>query len=240
MSYIWNKDGFSLEYSNPRMTAFPGREGNMKDIKDVMYFYYTLTVKINGEVVQVFDSYDEHKVEDVSLAIEELMNVDMNKSLLLYERKNEHNEHREFYNRVVLDSYYDLEYFFILERTQYQSRDTHKHKGISSLEEIPLTINDYYSIQIGEGASNKEGYSVKEDYGKIVYIKNIEEKELLELKQMTEDFVKYAINLNNEYDKNMLYECEKCEKEFPYLENREYEKLTEKITCPHCGHVEID
>lgn len=240
MSYIWSKDGFSLEYSNPRMTAFPGREGNMKDINDVMYFYYTLTVRIDGEVAQVFESYDEHKVEDVSPAIEQLMNEDMNKSLLLYERKNEHNERREFYNRVVLDSYYDLEYFFIIDRTQYQFRDTHKHKGIKSLEEIPLTINDYYSIQIGEGAPNRKGCSNREDYGKSVYIKNIKEKELLELKKMTEDFVRYAIELNNEYDRKALYECEDCQKEFLHLENSKYENHSEIITCPHCGHIEID
>lgn len=240
MNYIWSKDGFSLEYSNPRMIAFPGREGNMKDMKDVMYFYYTLTVKFNGEVVQVFNSYDEHKVEDVSPAIEQLINADMNKSLLVYEKKNEHNERRELYNRIVLDSYCNLEYFFIIDRTQYQFRDAHKHKGINSLEEIPLTIRDYYSIQIGEGASNKEGYSDREDYGKIVYIKNIEEKELLELKKMTEDFVEYAINLNNEYDKNILHECEECEKKFPYLENRKYKNHLEIITCPHCGHAEIN
>lgn len=230
MSFIWKKDGFSLEYSNPKLTAFPEQDKAIQSIDDALYFYYTLTVRIDEDIVCKFDSYDEHKVDALPISITKLINTDMNKGLLLYE---ENQEHRELYNRIDLDSYYDLEYFFTLERFQYQFKDRSKHPGVNSIEDIPFTVNDLYSIHIGEGEPNKKGYSTREDYGKSVYIKNIHEHELLELKKVAENFIQYAIDKANE---NTHSVCDDCGEKFIIADNTTEHEDFKILKCPVCGH----
>ena len=239
MNFIWENKEFSLEYSNPRITPFHLLEGKVKDMKDVMYFYYTLTVRINGEIVAKYDSYDEHKVEDVPYAIDFILKKDMENELLEYERRTDEFEKYNYYSRLSLDSYYGVEYFFILERFQSKFRRYNKSDEYANIKEVPFDVTDTYSITVGEGEPRK-GYSAKEHYGKSFYVKNITEDAILGLKKITESFVQYAIDEDNRIYKNMQYECEKCAKSFEYLKNSSDDGETRFIKCPYCGYIEED
>lgn len=239
MKFIWEYLGFSLEYSNPRITPFHLLEGKVKDMNDVMYFYYTLTVRINGEIVAKYDSYDEHKVENVPSAIDYIVKKNMENELLEYERKTDEFEKYNYYTRVSLDSYYGVEYFFILERFQSKFRRYNKSSEFNNIEEVPFNIADEYSITVGEGEPRR-GCSIREHYGKSFYIKNIPENEILRLKKIAESFVQYAIEEDNKIYKDMQYECEKCAKNFNYLKNSTDDGQTRFIKCPHCGYIEED
>lgn len=53
MKFVWQKDGYKLEYSNPSIVSTNKKEGVIHDIDDVSSFTYDLSIIHNGSLIQI-------------------------------------------------------------------------------------------------------------------------------------------------------------------------------------------
>lgn len=201
----WKKGNLYISYGRPSIQAHHDTVP-VGSMKDVMYFYYDLSIMQGNKPLLEMSTYDFPKVQNLHLYIDEIMNMDMEKAYLLedYERDGFIRKVRYAQN-ILGDSFgFDIEYFYKIERYDYEVKQRDKT--------VPKKWTEYV-LTIGNMEVSKEyGGDNREDYGKCIMIKNIKPEELVRLKEISNMFCEEAIRDYNKFTYPMVKRyAEECE-----------------------------
>lgn len=227
-------DNLTIEYSKPSITPF--REGYIKSVDEIMYYYYSINIFLdeededgNGNKVvkrrNIFssDAYDFPKVQNLAPAIDYIVKEDC--PIVLEDYRNDGFHRLIKYNQLELDDM-NVEYFYRIERYDYSVKQ-------SCEEEYKHWTK--YKVTISEGFLNS-GWSDKKCYGSSIYLDNLNKEELLQLRDVANDFVQYSIDEYNRETSETTTLCPECKKRitiYDYISGeRNYENL---YKCPHCN-----
>ena len=228
-------DGLIIRFKDPSIQPFGNDFEQVKTMKDVMHYYYTIEIDClnevdsEGDIVLAekktlfkADAYDFPKVQNVPAYINYIIEEPCN--LVLEDFKKDEFHRIIKYNQVKLEDM-NVEYWYKFERYDYSVKQSGTDKYNNWTE---------YTVTIGQG-NRVAGYSSRKEYGNAVYIDKMTEKDLLDFKQVVEDFILYSIDEHNSninkvtticpncrerinivkgYVKNDKYKCYLCEKEF--------------------------
>lgn len=222
----WNKDSFKLKYSNSSITSFRNRL--IKNMDEVMYFYYDIEV-LDGENVLFKESvYDCPKVNDLPDYIDFLIDKEESKMFVYEEYERDGFYRKKLYDFVTLEDM-DVEYFYKIERIITYIKQRYD-SDIKRYEEFILTI--------GKHAPNKKGFDNGEDFGQSVFIKYLSKEDILSLKYTAIEFCKMAIDNYNNNLKEYKIKCPKCNKHQLYLESLVSEDDSREVEfkCSSCGY----
>lgn len=190
----WTKGNLHITYGCPSISPYYNLDGTDREVKgmdDVMYFYYNIDILNTNKVMISMRTHDFPKVQNLPVYIDEIMNYDMDKSYMLEEYKDGGFHRQVKYAQTVLEDSFglDFEYFYKIERYDYavkQSNETVYKKWAE------------YTLTIGEMEEQKKSIGDnREDFGKVVMIKNITPEELISLKNTALDFCEEAIGTYN-------------------------------------------
>lgn len=185
----WNKGNLYISFGRPSITPFydGDNERKLKDMNDVMYFYYDIDILQDKKVLFKTSAYDFPKVLDLPFYIDEIMNFNMENAYLLENFKEDDFFRKVKYHQIVLeDSFgFDVEYFYKIERYDYSVKQPH--------EDVAKEWSEYI-MTIGKMKACKTyGGSNREEYGDCVMIKYLTPDDLFRLKQTALDFCDVAI-----------------------------------------------
>ncbi|WPS85273.1 hypothetical protein SMD22_01210 (plasmid) [Brevibacillus halotolerans] len=190
----WKKGELYVSYGNPSITSFydgGGNESKVESMSEVMYFYYDITVVYRDKVLLEMNTHDFPKVQNLPGCIEHIMDFDMNKAYILEDIEKNGYQRKVRYHQILLEdsSGWDIEYFYKIERYDYSVKQRNEDIAKEWIE---------YILTIGEmEVCKKNGGVNREDFGKVVMIKNITPSELMCLKETVIRFCQEAIQLHN-------------------------------------------
>lgn len=225
----WKKDSLYITYGSPSITPF--REVELSSMKDVMYFYYDISILDGKKTIFESSTYEFPKVQNLPAYIDYILNM-KEEDMYLYENLEDGDfKRKKLYSFVELnDSFnFDMEYFYKIERNITYVKQSHQ-SDFKRYEEYTLTI--------GQNEKNKEGYDNGENFGKSIFIKYLKKEDLERLSKTAQDFCNVAIQEYNKELKNRKIKCPNCSKSLSYLDSlveidddRNY-----KFKCPLCNY----
>lgn len=171
-----------MELSQGRMQYFDEAEP-AKSIKDVLYFYYDLTIKVGRRKLEL-SAYDFPKVHYLKEFIEDMILHDTQNKGYLLEDYQEHGFVRKIrYHQSEFDDTFSIEHFFRLEKYCYEVKQ-------SDEDEPSFWTN--YKLTIGEIGNRKNAQSCM-----AWHIELLSEDDLRELGKVANDFVQYSMEQGN-------------------------------------------
>lgn len=189
----WKRDPLLISFSNPVITSFSDTDDNVKSVDDIMYFYYDLHILKGKKVLHKFSAYDFPKVLDLPKCIQHILEFDMDKAYVLSEEMDEDMGYyfKEQYAQAILSDMFEQEYFYKIERHDYQ-RSQENIEGIVEQKEWTR-----YTLTIGQIERDSKSYS-SSDFSKCIVLHDLTSEELSDLKKTAEQFVEQAIREHNE------------------------------------------
>lgn len=190
----WKKGNLYISFGNPSITPFYDddvQEKMVKDMSDVMYFYYDISILQDTKTLLSAEAYDFPKVQNLPRYIDHIMNFDMDNAWLLENIEDNGFQRKIKYAQIILeDSFgFDIEYFYKIERYDYSVKQR--------TEDTPKEWTEYV-LTIGQmERSKKYGGSNREDYGKCIMIKYLTPQDLINLKNTAIQFCEEAIRFHN-------------------------------------------
>jgi len=184
------KDEVKITYGNGRIQSHTGDDGierNITTMNESMYFYYDINVLFGNKVVFEADAYDFPKVQYLAEYIDYMINFNMDKAYLMEDFEDKGFHRNTKYAQIKLEDM-NVEYFYKIER--YDTIVKQRH------EDLPKSWSKYM-LTIGVGERDKEGNSSRTNYGKCVYIDNLDKEDLMRLKNTTLAFCEESIRIHN-------------------------------------------
>lgn len=185
----WNFGNLKITYSNPIITPFSDYKNGeyvdrtVKSIKDAMYFYYNVNIFDGEKKIFSTGTHDNPKVQELPFMIEAIIEMNMKERGYVYNEVKGGGFHRKIeYAQITLkDPFGDSEYSYKFEKYHYKLKQS---------EDSIYKLWTDYTLTISEMGNTNT-------YGNAVVIKHIKHKDLLRLKDVAEDFCKYAVTKYN-------------------------------------------
>ena len=184
----WKKGDVYLSFGNPQVTPF-SFTGKMKDMSNMLYFYYDVTVLRGTKTLFSHSVHDFPKVQDLPFAIEQLLALDPKSGLCVDDYQEGGYIRKIFHNRVLLDDHFEREYYYLLERQDIFHRQDEKM-------DIEHTTN--YSLTIGlRKYLDRKDSTLDLVIDQPVGLHYLNEEDLLRLSRIASSFCEKAIYLHN-------------------------------------------
>mgnify|MGYP001661987132 CR=1 FL=1 len=179
--FKWKKDKTTITFKNPEIVFH-------EKSNEILYFYYDVILKCH-EVEKRFRVNDFPKVSYVAEIVDSIISLDKNTEMSLIDNfKSDKFERKIYYNQKLLADGFNIDYFMKFERYEYE---------ISENNDCNKRTWSEYTLLIGQTVNPYD-----DDTSDCLYIKGLDESDLLKLKSTTEEFVKFALkyNLNHKID----------------------------------------
>lgn len=230
----WRKKDLYITYGNPSITPFT--EVEISSMKDVMYFYYDVSILDGKKTIFETSVYEFPKVQNLPAYIDYILNM-KEEDMYLYENLEDGDfKRKKLYSFVELnDSFnFNMEYFYKIEKHITYVKQSNQEE-FKRYEEYILTI--------GQHEKNKEGYDNGEDFGKSVFIKYLTKEDLERLSKTAQEFCKVSIEDYNKELKERKIKCPKCNEVQSYLTslvNVDDETHDYNFKCSSCNNEFTD
>jgi hypothetical protein len=186
--FIWKIGGASIEFSNGSMQYF-NEYLPAKDYKDVCYFYYDLTIKMDKRS-QTFRTHDFPKVQYLKDYCEHIIKHNTKENGYLLDDCSHGGFFRKIsYHQTELLDWSLREYFMRIEKYHYEVKQQNEDTSQESI---------FYRLTVGE-IPYKCNSKKEEAACMALYIHDLQEKDLVNLYTMGEEFIEETIQRNNHY-----------------------------------------
>lgn len=185
----WRKENLRISYSNPIITPY-NENDDVSSMKDVMYFYYNMTILHGKKTWFEFSTHDFPKVQELPFYIDEITSFNMDKAYLLEDYYYGDFLRQIRYHQVILeDSFqFGMEYTYKIERYDYR---------VVQSSETPAENWSEYVLTIGQmERSLKYGGMDRESYGKTLTIKDLTTEDMIRLKETAQAFCEETLLLH--------------------------------------------
>ena len=196
MKFVWKNNQYKIEFSNIHAMGYGDKE--IKEIKDIVYFYYTLTVKEKRKnignnrkkykkVIKV-DVDDFYGILQLKEILEKIINLDL--TVMKNVRRDTDVEEKNENNCKIPFKYYQYK----IDNNDFFYQDYYNITKNTLIEECDDGFCDtqsWFDVFIGGSSEINGGFNMTG-----VYMLRISEKELRELLKMVENIVEYALSKN--------------------------------------------
>ncbi|ARV43482.1 hypothetical protein BCV50_00030 [Bacillus subtilis] len=194
----WRKGDLLISYGSPVITTFGDDDEKIESMRDVIYFYYDITILHGKKTIFSASTHDFPKVQNLPAIIDHILTFDRAKAYAL-ERTVDGGFIRDVdYAQIVLEDAFGMgnEYYYKIERYDYSVKQED--------EESPKKWSEY-TLTIGRALLGRDDDGVfREDFGEAIVIKYLTAEELMALKNTAEAFCDVAIWDYNEGIKEAL------------------------------------
>lgn len=188
----WRKGDLLISYGSPVITTFGDEEEMIESMRDVIYFYYDITILHGKKTIFSACTHDFPKVQNLPAIIDHILTIDMTKAYALERTVDGGFIRNVDYAQIVLEDAFgmDNEYYYKIERYDYSVKQED--------EESPKKWSEY-TLTIGRALLGRDDGGVfREDFGDAIVIKYLTAEELMALKSTAEAFCEAAIRDYNE------------------------------------------
>ncbi|MGO1136476.1 hypothetical protein ACTOS9_13010 [Bacillus subtilis] len=188
----WRKGDLLISYGNPIITTFGADDEKIESMRDVIYFYYDITILHGKKTIFSASTHDFPKVPSLPAFLEHILTFDMTKGYALERTEDGGFVRNVDYAQLVLEDAFgmDNEYYYKIERYDYSVKQED--------EESPKKWSEY-TLTIGRALLGRDDDGVfREDFGEAIVIKYLTAEELMALKSTAEAFCEAAIRDYNE------------------------------------------